>query len=135
MTGLHFAIEKTWSARKPESRLCDVVARLSFDFLAELLPLLLRAVWADQHAVAAGLAHRFNDQLIHMFKHVAALRFVAEQIGLHVREDGVFSQVVMDDGGYVGVDSLIVGNAGADRVGQRHVASAVGVEQSWHAQT
>ena len=47
---------------------------------------------------------------------------------------GSSSEIVADDRRHVGVDRLVVGDAGADGVRQDHVAGAIGVEQSRHAQ-
>ena len=43
-------------------------------------------------------------------------------------------QVVADHVGHERIDALVVGDAGADAVGQRDVAGAVGVDQARHAE-
>ena len=49
-------------------------------------------------------------------------------------EHRIFVQVVANDRGNVRVDGLIVGHAGAERVGHADVAGAIGVEQAGNAQ-
>ena len=134
MPRLHFAIEEAGRARQTQRRLRDVVARLRFNSLAELFPVGCSAVRTDQHAVAAGLADGLHHQLVEMLEHIASLRTIAQQIGLHIREDRIFAQVVADDRRHIGVDRLVVGDAGADRIGQDYIACAISVEQSGNAQ-
>ena len=47
-----------------------------------------------------------------------------------MREHRLLAEVVADQVGQVGVDELVVGDAVADRVGDRHVAGARGVHQA-----
>ena len=91
-------------------------------------------VRADQHAVAAGLVGRLDHQLVQVLQHVLPLRIAPAQEGRHVGEDRVFAQVVPDHLRHVGVHHLVVGDAVARRVGQRHAAGAIGVHQARHAQ-
>ena len=51
------------------------------------------------------------------------------KVGTFGRID-VLAQVVLDDLRHVGVDRLVVGDAGARRVGQRHAAGAIDVHQA-----
>ena len=69
-----------------------------------------------------------------MFEGVFALRFVAEQVGFYVWQDCLFAEVVTDDGGDVGVDGLVVGDARADGVGQGDVTGAIGIQEAGYAQ-
>ena len=69
-----------------------------------------------------------------MLEDVLAIRAVREQIGIDVGEDRLFAHVEADDRRNVGVECLVVGEPRADRIGQRHVAGAVGVEQPGHAE-
>ena len=55
-------------------------------------------------------------------------------VGRHVAEDRLLAEVEADHLRHVGIDRLVVGDAGADRVGERDVAGAVGVEQPGHAE-
>ena len=56
---------------------------------------------------------------------------IVEQIRLDVSEDGIFAEIVANDGRDVGVESLVVRDAGSDGVGQDDVAGTVGVEEAW----
>ena len=47
-------------------------------------------------------------------------------------QDRFLAEIVADDARHVGVDRLVVGNPGADRVGERHIAGAVGAHQPAH---
>ena len=49
-------------------------------------------------------------------------------------DDGIFAQVVFDDFRDVGVDGFIVGDTGAEGVGEHDVAGAVGVEEAGGAE-
>ena len=93
-----------------------------------------RAVRPDQHAVAARLADRFDDERVEMLEHVLPIGGIRQEVGLDVGEDRLLGQVEADDRGNVRVQRLVVGEAGADRVGNRHVAGAIRVQQARHAQ-
>ena len=55
-------------------------------------------------------------------------------MGLDVGEQRLLAQVVADHVGHVGVDALVVGDAGAGRVGDGDVAEPVGVEEAGGAE-
>ena len=59
---------------------------------------------------------------------------IVRQVGFDVRQDRLFAEVVLDDPWNVGVDDLVVRDAGPDRVGEGDVARAVGVHQARHAE-
>ena len=59
---------------------------------------------------------------------------IAAHPGRHVGEDRFFLQVEPDHLRHERIGGLVVGDAGADRVGERDVARAVGGEQSRHAE-
>ena len=56
------------------------------------------------------------------------------EVGLHVLQHGLFRQVVADDVRDIGIQRLVVGDAGAKRVRQCDVPRAVGVEQAGDSQ-
>jgi hypothetical protein len=89
---------------------------------AELLDLGLGGRRAHQHAVAAGAVHLLDHQLGQVVEHVLQVVGLAAQVGGHVVEDRLLAEVELDHLRHVGVDRLVVGHAGADGVGQRHVA-------------
>ncbi len=61
-----------------------------------------------------------------MVEHIGALLVVLADIGFDVLRDGVFAEIVFHDLRHIGVDRLVVGDAGAGRVGQRHITLAIG---------
>src|SRR5260221_9896973 len=65
-----------------------------------------------------------------MFEGVFARCFVAEQVSFYVRQNCLFTKIVTDDGGNLGVDSLVVGNARANSVSQRDIAGAISNQQA-----
>ncbi len=88
----------------------------------------------DQHAVAAGAVRLLDDQLGEMVEHVVAILLPVQQVGRHVGEDRLLGQVEADHLRHVRIDRLVVGDAGADRVGERDPPGAVGGEQARHAE-
>ena len=88
----------------------------------------------DQHAVAA----RAVDLLHHQFvepreRRLQGVGFAAAQ-RRHVVEQGLLAQVKTDRLRHVGVDRLVVGDAGAHRVGERDVAQLIGAQQTGDAE-
>ena len=67
-------------------------------------------------------------------EHIGERVGLAAAPGRHVLQDRLLAEIEADDLGHVGIDRLVVGDAGADRVGERDVAGAVGVHQAGHAQ-
>ncbi len=61
------------------------------------------------------------------------IRFAAAP-GRHVLQDRLFAEIEFHDLRHVAVDRLVVGDAGADRVGERDVAGLVGRHQARHAE-
>ena len=59
---------------------------------------------------------------------------VAQQVGRDVGEDRLLAEVEADHLRHERVDRLVVGHPGADGVGERDAAGAVGLEQARHAQ-
>ena len=55
-------------------------------------------------------------------------------MGLDVVQDRVLAEVIADDPRHIGIDRLVVGDTGADRIGERHIAGAIGTHQPAHAQ-
>jgi hypothetical protein len=67
-------------------------------------------------------------------QHVLQVVGLAAHVGGHVVQDGLFAEVELDHLRHVGIDALVVGDAGADGVAQRDVAGAVDVQQAGTAQ-
>ena len=120
--------------RQRERGLGDVAAGVRPDPTPVLLVVRGRRVWPDEHAVAAALVHRLHDELGDVLEDVRPLQRVGGDVGLHVRQDLVLAEVVLDDGRHVGVDRFVVGHTGADGVREGHPAHAVRGEESGYTE-
>ena len=134
MARLQAVADQAGSAGEIERGLGNVVARIGLDLARELFALPRRGLRADQHAVTAAFAHRLHHQLVEIGEHVLALLVFGQQKGFDVGQDGIFVQVVADHARHVGVDGLVVGEAGAEGIGHGHVAGAIGIEEAGTAQ-
>ena len=76
----------------------------------------------------------YFDRLVEVVEHVGELVGHEQVVRVDVGEDGLLAQVVADQRRHVRVDGLVVGHAGAERVGQRDVAGAIGAEQPRRSQ-
>jgi hypothetical protein len=59
-------------------------------------------------------------------EHVGERVRLAAAPGRHVLQDRLLAEIEADDLRHVAVDRLVVGDAGADRIGERDVAGLVG---------
>src|SRR6478609_2347124 len=71
----------------------------------------------DDDPDAPKSVDRLDHQLGEMVDHVIALRAFGADPRRYLRECRPLAEVVLDHGGYVGVDRLVVGNPVAERVG------------------
>ena len=85
---------------------------------------------ADHDALAARPVDRLEHQLVEPVEDLLARLRLAHPPGVDVAEHRLLGEVVADDVRHVGVDELVVGDAVADRVGERDVAGAGGVDQA-----
>ena len=69
-----------------------------------------------------------------MVEHIAEILALPAAIGRHVLEDRLLAEIEADHRGHVGIDRLVVGDAGADRVRERDIAGAIGVEEAGRAE-
>src|SRR6266700_5867010 len=90
MPGLDAAIEETGGGRKLDGRLSDISLRLRLKLLGKRFALGFRRVRADQHAVAAGFAHRFDHQPIQICQDMGEHLGLAAKKGLYVLEYWLF---------------------------------------------
>ncbi len=135
MTWLHLVVAAQGRrGRKTEGWLRHVVARVCLDQLGKFVAFLLAGVRADQHAVAAGLVGGLDHQLVEVVEHVFAVVLEHAQVAGYIRQQRLLAEVVLDDLGHEGVDHLVIGHAGARRIGQCHVALAPGAHQAVHAE-
>ena len=110
------------------------VARVGADCVGELRPLRGRAHRTHQHPVAARRPGPFHHQRLEVRQDVLPLRIDRAVEGRDVGEHRLLAQIVADHRRNVRIDRLVVGDAGADRVRQRHVAGAIGIEQAGDAE-
>ena len=117
--------------REPHELLGDPALRAARRIAVGLArDLLVARGRADEHALAARLARRLDDQLGRAARARLALLGVGQQVGRDVVEDRLLAEVVADHLRHVVVDRLVVGDARADRVDDRHRAGAVGAHQA-----
>ena len=122
------------AGRQRQRRLRDEVLRVRFELGAERRDRRLVGLRSDQHAVAAGAVDFLDHQFLEVIEHVGeVLRFAAAP-GRHVLQDRLLAEIELHDRRHVAVDRLVVGDAGADRVGERDVAGLVGRHQARHAE-
>ena len=128
------AVDEGRVLAQADRRLRDVAPRVRLDLPRELLALRRRRSRADQHPVAPRRVDGLDDQGRQVRQDVLLLRGDRRAEGLDVRQQWVLAQVVADDVGDVGIDPLVVGHPGADRIGQRDVPRAVGADQARDAE-
>ena len=117
-----------------QRRLGDVAIGPRLDEHAEHVDLVARGGRADQHAVAARAVHLLHHQLGQVLQHVGEVVGLAADVGRHVLQDRRAAGVELDDVRHVGVDRLVVGDAGARRVDDGEPAGAIDVEDAGHAE-
>lgn len=112
----------------------DVGVGTGLEALAEGLDLGRRGGRPDEHAVAAGALGFLDHQLGQVGEDVGQLLRLAALPGGHVAQDGLLVEIEADHVADIGVHRLVVGDAGADGVGQHHIAGAVRRQQARHAE-
>ncbi len=124
------AVDEGRHRRQLDDRLGDPGARVVHHLGPQLVELGPVAPRTDHDALAAGAVDRLEHQLVEPVQDLLAGVGVAEPPGVDVAEHRLLVEVVADQVGQVGVDELVVGDAVADRVGERDVAGAGGVDQA-----
>ena len=122
------------AGRQRQRRLGDETFGLALELVAERFDRGLGRGRSDQHAVAAGAVHFLHHQFSEIVEHISQILRFAAAPGRHVLQDRLFAEIEFHDLGHVGVDRLVVGDAGADRVGERDVAGGIGRHQPGHAE-
>ncbi len=112
----------------------DVLARVGLDALAELGALGAGGLRAHEHAHAARLVDGLDHQLVEVVHHVGAVVLPRADEGGHLLQDGLLAEVEADHLRHEGVHRLVVGDAVARRVGERHVARGVRADEAGHAE-
>ena len=122
------------AGREGQRRLGDVVGGFRLEFLGKRLALLLRGSRSDQHSVTSGAVDLLDDQFGHVLQHVFDAVRLRAAPGRNVAEDRLAAGVELHDLGHVGIDRLVVGDAGAGRIGDGDVAGAIDVHDAGHAE-
>ena len=128
------AVERGRTGRKRQRRLRDVIVGGSLQLGGEHLALRRGRVRSDQHSVAAGAVDFLDHELVEPLQHESEHFRFAATIGRHVLQQRLLLQVEFDEIGHVGVDRLVVGDAGADCIRDSHVARQIGAHQAGHTQ-
>ena len=130
MAGAHESVDVRRDGAQLDHRLRDPRPWVGHHLGAQLVELRPGRLRPDHDALAAGSVHRLHHQLVEAVHHLFAVVGVSEPPGVDVLQDRLLVEVVAHEVGEVGVGQLVVGHPVADRVGDRHVACACGVEQS-----
>src|SRR6185369_6809689 len=88
----------------------------------------------DEHAVAARAARLLDDELGKMLEHVREIVLFGAAPRVHVSEQRLFAEIEADHLWHERIDALVVGDAGADGVGDRDRARAIRAEQAGYAE-
>ncbi len=118
--------------RQLDERLGDVVARRLLQLGGVGVDLLAGGEGPHQHVVAAGVAGGLHHQRGQIVAHEREVVLAQAHVGGDLAQERVLAEVVLDERRHVGVDRLVVGHAGARRVGDGHVALAVDVHETRH---
>ncbi len=118
--------------RELHHRLGDPGAGVVTDLLADRGELLFGGFRAEHDAVTAGALHRLDHQFADPVQHFFAFVVQPAPVGVDIGQQRFLTEVVLDDGGHVGVDELVIADAVADRAGDHDVAGAGGVDQPGH---
>ena len=134
MTRRNAFLDECRAIRQRQSRLGDVAIRLVDQQLPEAFDLGLGGRRANQHAVTAGAMHFLDHQFAQVIKHILQLIGLATHVGRHVVQDRLFAEIKADHFRHIGIDRLVVGNAGAYGVRQRDIPGLISLQNTRHAQ-
>ena len=112
----------------------DEVAGIRTDLRVEVRQLRSAGLGADQHSVAPCFRHRLHHQLLEVFEHIALIVWPGTEVGGNVLDDRLLIEVVADHCRHVGVDQLVVGDAGARGVGDGDPSLPQHIDQARHPQ-
>ena len=113
-------------------RLGDPATGVGLDLAAHGRKLLLGGVRAEDDSVAARALHRLDDQFVDAVEDLLAFLVEPAAQGVDIGQQRLLAEVVIDDGGHVGVDQLVVADAVADRAGDHHVARPRSIDDAGH---
>ncbi len=79
---------------KADGGLGNIGPGIGLDTAGKLLSFRLVGMGTDHHAVSAAFIGRFDHKLIQIVKHMGTVFVIPAHIGGHIRQNGVFPQVV-----------------------------------------
>ena len=121
VAGPELAVHEGRHGRELDDRLRDPGSRVVEDLAPEVVELCGAGLRPDHDALAARAVDRLDHELVEAVHDLLAGGRVAEPPGVDVAQDRLLAQVVADQVGHVGVDELVVRDAVADGVGERHL--------------
>ena len=89
---------------------------------------------ADQHAIATAAIDFLDHEFGEVIEDIAQRLGLAAAPGRHILQYRFFAGIEAHDFGHVAVDRLVIGNAGADGIGERDIAGMIGRHQPRHAE-
>ena len=128
------AVDVSRAGRQAQRRLRNVSGRIGQQSSTKRLDFCLACSRTDEHAIAPRAMHFLDHQIFQVGQGVFQILGVTAQKGRHIFQDGLFPEVELNHLRHIRVDRLVVGHAGANGVAQRHIATAVNVEQAGAAQ-
>ena len=78
--------------------------------------------------------HFLHHQFLDVLEYVAKMVALPAAPGRDVLQERLLAEIKLHDVRHVTVDRLVVGDAGADRIGERDVAGLIGRHQARHAE-
>jgi hypothetical protein len=106
------------------------MGRVSQQLSAAFLELGPACARPDGDPVSASLADGLDDKLLQVVERVAECLRLAADVGLDIGQDRILAEIVADHARHIGVDSLVVSDAGTDRIRERDVPTTVGAHQT-----
>ena len=134
VAGCEVVVGKGWARGQGERGLRDVPLRVRDDPLTKEVDFGLSGGGADEHSVTAGAVDFFDHELGEVGEDVVLVLRPAQHPGVHIADDGRLPEIETNHVGDVGVDGFVIGNAGADGIGDGDVAAAVSGEESGDAE-
>ncbi len=134
MTRRHAFLDAGRAGRQRQRRLGDEVLGIGLELGAKHRDHCLVGLRADQHAIAARAVDLLDHEIVEMIEDVGQVFRLPAPPRRHVLQDGLLAEKEFHDLRHVAVDRLVVGDTGADRIGERQVAGLVDCHQAGHAQ-
>src|SRR6516164_10578909 len=105
------AVHQSRCDRQFDAGLADVVRRIGEELRAAFVELLPGRLGPDRNTVTARFTDRLHHQLGEMVESVAQRLRLAADMRLDIVQYWLFSKVIADYAGHVGVDRLVVSDA------------------------